>query len=66
MRLNWLAESKKQPKKLKDVKINPAVAATFANLSITPAASSGSLGKGCGACLNLLLLAGYRISQQVR
>ena len=34
----------KVPKKLKDVKINPAVAATFANLSVTPASSTNSLG----------------------
>lgn len=39
------AAAGKVPKKLKDVKINPAVAATFANLSVTPASSTNSLGK---------------------
>lgn len=39
------AESRKAPKKLKDVKINPAVAATFANLSIAPPPGAGGSGE---------------------
>ncbi|GLC46559.1 hypothetical protein PLESTF_000904900 [Pleodorina starrii] len=35
----------KLPKKLSDVKINPAVAATFANISIPSSSSASSLGK---------------------